>query len=230
MRHSSKLSFIFFIIAVLLVTSARAMPPDTTRQITPQQWQQLSGSKDFDYRTNQESLQKIEPREENGLLKWFTNTLAFFASKVGLVLLYLILLAVICYIIYKIATGRGLVLFGRKSRQLAGVNEAEAGEQDGDNWANLLQQAIRNNDLPLAVRHSYKWLLQMLNDRQLIAYSDGKTNYEYYSELSDTDIRQRFRKLSRQYEYVHYGHYQISPAAWEEYLGLFNNLKNRLQQ
>ena len=97
------------------------------------------------------------------------------------------------------------------------------------NWEALLQKASANNDLRLAVRYSYMWLLQLLQEHELIKYRGDKTNYEYYSELAGTNYKQSFKQLSRQYEYTWYGNFLPSDTAYQQYLSLFGNLKTQLK-
>ena len=92
----------------------------------------------------------------------------------------------------------------------------------------LLQEAIDDKDALLVIRYSFMQILQLMQQRELISYRNDKTNYEYYSELKDLQLRPSFRFLSRQYEYAWYGHYQLSPATYDEYMQTFNSLKNRL--
>ena len=112
------------------------------------------------------------------------------------------------------------------------MNEAGSPQEEEDittiNWERLLQQARDNNDTRLAIRYTYMWLLQLLQERQLILYRNDKTNYEYYTELNDTSYKQPFKQLSRQYEYAWYGRYAISAAGYDDFAALFNNLRNQL--
>ena len=73
-------------------------------------------------------------------------------------------------------------------------------------------------------------VLHLLQDNNLIAYRDDKTNYDYYQELKATDYKQPFRNLSRVYEYTWYGNYSINDNTLQQYMGIFNGLKQQLQR
>ena len=47
-------------------------------------------------------------------------------------------------------------------------------------------------------------------------------------ELGDTVYKQPFKQLSRRYEYAWYGKYECTMAMYDEYIGLFNNVKHQL--
>jgi hypothetical protein len=131
--------------------------------------------------------------------------------------------------VYKLFVGNNSVLSGRKRKLEGGDAGTEVKEDiEANNWEELMQQASHNNDARLAVRYSYMWLLQILQQKNLIQYSADKTNYEYYRELAETTYRQPFRTLSKQYEYTWYGKYELSQTAYNDYLSQFHNLKKQL--
>lgn len=118
-----------------------------------------------------------------------------------------------------------------KNKKMMGDSDPAVNDQEDiatTNWETLLQQALNNNELRLAVRYRYMWLLQLLQHQGLIQYRNDKTNYEYYTELNDTSYKQPFKQLSRQYEYVWYGHFALPAATYKEYGDLFNNLRKQL--
>ena len=123
-----------------------------------------------------------------------------------------------------------LTTFTRNNKALNNPEAQEPGEEDlyGSNWEALLQKTMRNNDTRMSVRYYYMWLLQLLQESQLIQYRTDKTNHEYYMELKEDSCRQPFRQLSRQYEYAWYGNYPLSSDAFRDYINLFNNLRNQM--
>ena len=196
--------------------------------ITPGQWQQLTNDKAFTYKNDKEIVKPPEPPHDNLLLRFVQMIYEFFAA--AHVLIWIIVIAALVFVIYKIFASSGSFMFGKNKKIMQDGGSAQAEEEDiaSTNWEALLQQALSANDLRLAVRYRYMWLLQLLQQRELIKYRNDKTNYEYYSELSDTSYKQPFKQLSRQYEYVWYGHFVLPAEAYGEYSALFNNLKKQL--
>ena len=197
--------------------------------VTPAQWQQLTEDKAFSYKNDQETIKQPE-KHKPGLMEQMLQILfALFGSGIGNVLLWIVLACVLLYVAYRFLQNKESFLFSRNKRNMSDTSPPqESGDVAATDWEQLLQQANENNDTRLAIRYTYMWLLQMLQERELIRYRTDKTNYDYYTELADTAFKQPFKQLSRQYEYAWYGHYTISPAAYNDYTALFNNLRNQL--
>lgn len=199
-----------------------------TRTITDQQWHELAKDRAFYYRDSLEQYKMPEPQKESALGNAVLKFLEFFNKDTVQFLFWCAIAAVAIYIIYKLFLANDQAFFGRKKKNIAAGNAEMDADIAADNWEALLQRAVGNNDLHQAVRYSYMWLLQMLQEAQLIRYREDKTNFDYYKELRDTAYKQSFRQLSRQYEYVIYGNYAMSAAAYNQYIDLFNQVKRQL--
>lgn len=84
----------------------------------------------------------------------------------------------------------------------------------------LLQEALAQKNLRLAVRLFYIKLLKHLNRQGYIRWEKNKTNRDYADELSRAGFSRDFRKLMVAYEYVWYGN--RTPSA-EEFSALESN-------
>ena len=73
-----------------------------------------------------------------------------------------------------------------------------------------LQKAIQTGNYRLAVRLLYLDCLKKLSDYQLIDWQPAKTNANYVNELGSTPLKDEFRQLTRQFEYVWYGDFRIN--------------------
>ncbi len=218
-------------VEVLLWCMLTAMSPAyATRNIKPEQWQQIVQDKAFTYKNDIEAVQPVKQYEPGAMQKILMALFKFFGEGAGNVLLWAIVICVVVYVLYRLFFSGDSFLFGKSKKTMQETATVQTDEEDlaNTNWEALLQQAIANNDTRLAVRYSYKWLLQLLQKKELIQYSNDKTNYEYYTELAESDYKQPFKQLSRQYEYAWYGHFSLSPAAYNDYLSLFNNVKKQL--
>jgi hypothetical protein len=200
----------------------------TTRTITDQQWHELAKDRAFYYRDSLEHYNTPEPPKESALTKAITDFLEVFNKETVQLLFWGLIAVVAIYIIYKLFLANDQVFFGRRKKDIGTGATENSADIAADNWEALLQRAVSNNDLPQAVRYSYMWLLQMLQEAQLIHYREDKTNFDYYKELRETAYKQSFRQLSRQYEYVIYGNYALSSAAYNQYIDLFNQVKRQL--
>lgn len=197
--------------------------------VSPTQWQKLTDDKTFGYKNESETVKPQVERNDRGLMQKMLQSIYNFFVEARL-LIWIIIIAAILYFIYKTYLSNGSFMFGKNKKMMAEGGLAQTDEEDiaTTNWEALLQQAMNNKDLRLAVRYRYMWLLQILQRNELIQYRSDKTNYEYYTELSETNYKQPFRQLSRQYEYTWYGHFALSTVAYAEYSDLFNNLRKQL--
>lgn len=212
-----------------LIAPAIARAAET---VTPEQWQQLTSDKAFDYRNLKEAAQRPQNSNPGIFAKFFQGLFGFFGSGLGNLLLWILVLAIVGFILYSVFISKDSFLFGKERKKMRDDDAGTPNEDDiaSTDWEELSQQAIKSGDMRLAVRYSYMWLLRLLQQENLINYRIDKTNYDYYSELNETPYKQPFRQLSRQYEYVWYGQYPISDAAFSGYLEQFNQLKKQLQQ
>jgi hypothetical protein len=203
-------------------------PVHAAEPVAPAQWQQLTNDKAFNYKDDKETVKPPEPSNNGLLLRLFQAIFDFF--RAASFFIWIIIIGVLLFVLYKIFASNGAFMFGKNKKVMKDTGPPQIEEEDiaSTNWEALLQQAVANGDLRLAVRYRYMWLLQLLQKRELIQYRSDKTNYEYYSELSDTSYKQPFKQLSRQYEYVWYGNFALPTTTYSEYSDLFNNLKKQL--
>lgn len=199
------------------------------RTISPEQWKQLASDKAFNYVNDIEKVKEQKPIQPGIFAKMFRALFNFLGSGGGTFLLWMLVGGVVIYILYKLVLNKESFMFSR-GRKKQVDNDLHAEEEDitSTNWEALQQQAMNNDDLRLAIRYGYMRLLQLLQHRELIQYRIDKTNYEYAAELNDTNYKQPFKQLSRQYEYAWYGGFAPSASAYREYQDLFNNVKKQL--
>lgn len=197
------------------------------RTAPPATWQRLTADKAFGYR---DEIEKLPVREQqSGFMQMLLGLIVrFFASGAGLVLVWVLVLALASYIIYRMFISRDSFLFGRSKKMERGTDADEEEDIAATNWPALFHTASAGGDMRLAVRYSYMWLLQLLQQNNLIQYRRDKTNHEYLTELTATQHRIPFRLMSGQYEYTWYGRYALSPGAYQAYLDTFNDLKKQL--
>jgi len=226
MLFLKRITILLFCLLCFLMQPATA---HSVRAVSPAQWQQLKDDKAFGYKNDKEIIKQPESYKPGTLQKVLSALFVALSSGFGNLLFWIILISVVVYIAYHLLLSKESFLFSRNKKMM---NEGGPPQEEEDittiNWERLLQQARDNNDTRLAIRYTYMWLLQLLQERQLILYRNDKTNYEYYTELNDTSYKQPFKQLSRQYEYAWYGHYAISAAGYDDFAALFNNLRNQL--
>ena len=222
----------YLFICCLLVIAVFHTAAQTAPEPTPEQWQQLKSDKAFSYKNDREIAAPRRDKKPGDLEKAFYALFRFLAGPAGTLLMWLLVLGIIVYIIYRLAFIKGSLLFGKNKKSFGPPPDQGQDLEDiaGTDWETLLQQAIAGNETRLAVRYRYMWLLQLLQQSGRIQYRNDKTNHDYYTELNETEYRQPFRQLSRLYEYAWYGNFPLSPNAMNDYSALFDHLKNQMSR
>ena len=86
-----------------------------------------------------------------------------------------------------------------------------------------IEKAINNRNYRLAVRLLYLNVLKGLNDAGRIRWQPDKTNSQYISEVKYPDQKNEFRMLTRQFEYVWYGGFELEEATFQRISNSFRN-------
>ncbi len=93
----------------------------------------------------------------------------------------------------------------------------------------LLERALANSDLRLAVRLYYLGLLKNLNENGMIIWKKDKTNRDYLTELFSRNHHfEEVRKLTLAYEQVWYGEHALTQASFESVVADFDLLNQNL--
>ncbi len=201
------------------------------RNVTEPQWKKLTDDEHFGYKDEKEKAVKkpvkIEKNEKQGdslLDKIFS---AIF-SKQGKYVVWAILFLILGYAVFKFVVGEKSFLFARTKKKVV-ADAVETTEEDllEMNWEQKLNEMIQKGDLRYAIRYSYMWMLQLLQEKSLISYRIDKTNYEYAAELKD-NFKQPFRQITRQYEYAWYGQYPVTEDAYNKFREEFTRIKMQI--
>ncbi len=92
----------------------------------------------------------------------------------------------------------------------------------------LIAQAIQEKDYRLAVRFYYLLILQKLTDKELIVWQQEKTNEDFIREVAKLKIASDFTEITRLYDFVWYGNFEINEPEFLKATTLFNTLKNKI--
>ena len=92
----------------------------------------------------------------------------------------------------------------------------------------LIAQAIQEKDYRLAVRFYYLLILQKLTDKELIVWQQEKTNEDFIREVGHLKIAPRFSEITRLYDFVWYGNFEINKGEFLKAEILFNTLIKKI--
>ncbi|MFD2826129.1 DUF4129 domain-containing protein [Leeuwenhoekiella polynyae] len=74
----------------------------------------------------------------------------------------------------------------------------------------LIAQALHENNYRLAVRFYYLLVLQKLSKKDIIDWQVQKTNADYVYEIKSEGLRKDFTKLTRIYDFIWYGNFDVN--------------------
>ena len=72
-----------------------------------------------------------------------------------------------------------------------------------------IKSAKESNNLRLATRLYFVWIIKELSDNKHIQWKKRKTNYHYQSEVECELFSEEFKKSIKNYEFIWYGKYDI---------------------
>jgi hypothetical protein len=134
-------------------------------------------------------------------------------------LLILVLMGLLVWLGMKYSGG------GREDRRIGFTNlSADEVLLRSDNLQSLAEEALKNQDFRLALRYRYLLVLQQLIRRKLIVWKSSKTNYDYQKELRETPFFKPFTEVTRIYNFVWYGHFDLDEKAYGDLEREFNYL------
>ena len=177
--------------------------------------ERFKSDRDYQYNTD-----TIPP--ENPLAKfwyWLTQKLnGFFRSAAyKSVWQYVILVGIAALAIWLLWKAEFLGgVFGKKAKK--GLLEYEVLTENIHeiDFDQSIEEAVIQRNFRLAIRLYYLKHLKQLSDKELIDWKPTKTNRSYLYELSDGKIKNNFENLTRQFEYVWYGDFNISEQEFQE--------------
>lgn len=187
----------------------------TTRLLNHSVIDSMQKDEDFWYAnaTFKKEKQKTEPATKTsnweGLL-WIIIIIGF----IGFLVIYL--------------TNSNVALF-RKSKAIH-LEEEELVTDDifAINYQKEIDKATKAGNYRLAVRLHFLRLLKNLSDRHYIRYKHDSTNFDYLLQLNQQPWYQYFFRITRNYEYVWYGQFDVDREKFEILKKDFTNLEEKL--
>lgn len=130
--------------------------------------------------------------------------------------IYIVLGALLVFVIVRIMMDNNVSLFYRSSRKRKGAIGIgdESGEME-ENLAEKLQHYINGQDYRQATRYLYLITLTLLNEKGLIRWHPEATNQDYQRQLNGSAWDRSFRDLTGFYEKVWYGEFPLGAAQFD---------------
>ena len=196
--------------------------PLRSPQVDTAQLHQWQANSDFDYN---EKKMKLNTHLWERLLAWISEKIGKVFQPFAPVTNSKTFWDVIGYGIVAIALGlvvSKLVgadlsrLFFRRSKKNKIAYDAVEEDINAIDFGAELNQAIAQHDYRKSVRLYYLQTLKVLADRQHINWQRYKTNRHYWHELRNTNLQQPFNQLTRLFDYIWYGEFQIDDQHFRQ--------------
>jgi hypothetical protein len=100
----------------------------------------------------------------------------------------------------------------RRSKSVNREQEEEETETEdifAINYQKEIDKAVGAGNFRLAIRFMFLRQLRNLSDKNIIQYTQDKTNFDYLLQLHNTSWYPGFFRIVRNYEYAWYGHFEV---------------------
>lgn len=188
------------------------------RKVPDSVMNELRRDKDFEY-ANDPAYWKMLVKEKD------EPSSGFLASALVNYVLIVIMICILIYAIVKIAASNSLFI-RRGARQYDTIGQENI--EEDDNLEALTASAEQQGNYRLAVRYSYRKALKDMHERQLIQLDAKRTNWDYVNAMGAHPLKKQFQLLTRAYEYVWYGEFNINAEQYGYLKGEFRQFKNAL--
>ena len=131
-------------------------------------------------------------------------------------LLWVIIIGAFIAVLVWFLIASDIKLFRKKAKPLPSQEDMAISEDIFSvDYEQELEKAIANQNYRLGVRLMYLHVLRMFSEKNIIEYKIERTNSDYLLQLFNTSYYKDFFRLTRNFEYVWYGKFDISQAAFE---------------
>jgi hypothetical protein len=144
------------------------------------------------------------------------------------VIFWVLLIAGFLTLLSWFLTTSNIRLFRNKTKAVEEEQEEETSDIFHMDFDNEIQKAIDSKHFTLAVRLMYLQTLRELSDRNLITYSNERTNGDYLFQLAGKAYYKDFFKLTRSFDYTWYGQFQLSKESFGRIRNDFLSFKQQL--
>ena len=118
--------------------------------------------------------------------------------------------ALVVFVIYRIIVVNDLFIFYSAGKKRKRGEDSANSPSDPLVIDQQINEAVERKHYNIAVRFLYIKTLHALNDKKWIQYHTQATNNEYLKQMSQHKLNNEFRFLTRAYEYVWYGKFDIT--------------------
>ncbi len=214
---------------------------DSTREVTQldtETIKQYKENPDFNYIESVETenwwtrFKKWIGQVFSRFFKWLFNVNEFtgFWKVFFTILPYIIVLAVLVLLVWLfMRVNPKELLLEKQTPPQVQLTEDEDIIQNQDIQL-LIDKALQHKNYRLAIRYYYLSVLKNLSDTEYIIWESQKTNTDYIKELTDDAVKKQFRNITRLYDFIWYGSFEINEKSYHTAAQKFESLTNSLHR
>lgn len=137
-------------------------------------------------------------------------------------------LLAVAYVIYRIVTGGKNPLYKESAEKAGSSPDWIEKNLMNINLQTHLEEALSDNNFPLAIRYLHLINLKKLAETGQIEWDVQKTNHDFLNEIKSTVLKDDFAETIKLYEYVWYGGFGITESQFKNYSLLFKNYNDKI--
>ena len=92
----------------------------------------------------------------------------------------------------------------------------------------LIEEAVNQKNYRLAIRYYYLLALKNLTEDESILWQPQKTNEDYIKEIDKVHLKVDFKNITKIYDYVWYGEFNVDASKFEALKLPFENLNKTI--
>lgn len=96
------------------------------------------------------------------------------------------------------------------------------------NFDKMIYEAVKNGDHRTAIRWNYLKCLYLLEKGGHLVFQPAKTNIDYKNDLKRSEFLNEFMSISRIYDYVWYGKFEVDGTKYQSLKKEFTSFESRL--
>lgn len=151
-----------------------------------------------------------------------------FTETVLTIAAILLIVIVVFFIFKSIINKEGTWVFSKTGKKpLPKINAIED-DIENQNFSDLVNNAVNQDNYRLAIRYYYLWLLKTMNAHALISYDIEKTNSDYFYEINSEAVKSQFSYASYLYNYIWYGEFNVDENQFKKAQDAFSKFINAI--
>lgn len=242
--HILRLLFLFCFVCNIgfaqdnTISDENTAPYYQKQDITKEDLKQYTNNDDFNYEETVADEDSLWVKFKRWVISLLMRLLSFFfgmdaASGILWFIIRVvpyIILAVLIFLLLRVflkMNSRNLLYGEQKKSEILFTDEEQIIKNEDINA--LITEAVKQQDYRLAIRYYYLLAIKELSQHNIIEWQQQKTNKDYIKEIQTNTLQTQFEKITRIYDYVWYGEFEVDAIKFENLKLDFINLNKQVK-